>query len=226
MTPNQTVIFCQSVPPSCHYDGMEPRHHANSLVCQQRRLPRQRHQKLWPNNKATLKSACERFCKPGGVDFQTRTKQNNTIMSICLAKLLMADAQARLLTYQNKYTFDGVKYTPLMYKIIMWLATIYSVATTQTLCNNLQSLGMYATMVSSDVDKVHSKFDNNNSQLIARGAPVDDPIGILFEAYLVVPCHHFKSYIHQQHENYLDGKLTTITHKALMTSVKRKFDWL
>ncbi len=59
-------------------------------------------------NKTTLKSACERFCKPGGVDSQTRTKQNNTMMSICLAKSLMADAQAGLLTYRNEYTFDRV----------------------------------------------------------------------------------------------------------------------
>jgi hypothetical protein len=35
-------------------------------------------------------------------------------MSICLAKSLMADAQARLLTYRNEYAFDGVKYAPLM----------------------------------------------------------------------------------------------------------------
>ncbi len=62
--------------------------------------------------------------------------------------------------------------------------------------------------------------------LSSLGATVDDPIGILFEAYLVVPCHRFKSYIHQQHKDYLDGKLTTITHKALMMSAKHKFDWL
>ncbi len=85
---------------------------------------------------------------------------------------------------------------------------------------------MFAAMVSSDIDKIHSKFNKNYSQLIARGATVDSPIGILFDAYLVVPCHHFKLYIRQQHEDYLDGKLTTITHKALMTSTKRKFDWL
>jgi hypothetical protein len=50
-------------------------------------------------------------------------------------------------------------------------------------------------MVSSNIDKVHSKFDKNYSQLIARGTVVNNPIGILFKAYLVVPCHHFKSYI-------------------------------
>jgi hypothetical protein len=43
----------------------------------------------------------------------------------------------------------------------MRLATINSVATTQTLCNNLQSLGMYAATVSSNIDKVHSEFDKN-----------------------------------------------------------------
>jgi hypothetical protein len=84
----------------------------------------------------------------------------------------------------------------------------------------------YVATASGDINKVHIEFDKNYSQLIARDATVNNPIDILFEAYLVVPCHHFKSYIRQQHEDYLDGKLTTITHKALMTSAKRKFDWL
>jgi hypothetical protein len=42
----------------------------------------------------------------------------------------------------------------------------------------------------------------------------------------LVPCHNFKSYICHQHKDYLNGKLTAITHEALMISVKRKFDWL
>jgi hypothetical protein len=147
---------------------------------------------------ATLKSACERFCKPGGVGSQTRAKQNNMMMSICLAKSLRADVQARLLTYWNKYTFDGVEYAPLMYKIIMRIATINSVATTQTLCDNLQSLGTYAAMVSGDINKVHNESNKNYSQLIARGVTINNPIDILFEAYLVVPCHNFKMYIRRQ----------------------------
>jgi hypothetical protein len=87
-------------------------------------------------------------------------------------------------------------------------------------------LGVYAATVSGGIDKVHNKFDKNYSLLIARGATNDDHIGILFEAYLVVPCHNFKMYIRRQHEDYLNGKLTAITHKALMTSAKRKFNWL
>jgi hypothetical protein len=48
-----------------------------------------------------------------------------------------------------------------MYKIIMRLATIDSVATIQMLRDNLQSLGTYAATVSGDINKVHSKFDKN-----------------------------------------------------------------
>jgi hypothetical protein len=131
-----------------------------------------------------------------------------------------------LIQLPTKYTFDGVEYAPPMYKIIMRLATINSIATTQTLHNKLQSLRVYAAVVSSNIDKVHNEFHKNYSQLIARGATVYNPIGILVKAYLVVPCHNFKTYIHWQHKDYLDSKPTAITHEALMTSAKRKFDWL
>jgi hypothetical protein len=88
----------------------------------------------------TLKTACERFCKAGEVDAKSRAKQNNTMMVNCLANLLSLVAKVRLLTYGKEYTFDSVKYTPVMYKVIMHLATIDSIATTQTLRDNLQNL--------------------------------------------------------------------------------------
>ena len=35
MTHNQTVIFCQSVPPPCHQDWLKSGQDANYLICQQ-----------------------------------------------------------------------------------------------------------------------------------------------------------------------------------------------
>jgi hypothetical protein len=161
MTPNQTVIFVQAF------------HHCATTVGWNQGT---RQITTFTNSaghqvniiksygqivEATLKTACERFCKPGEPDSQTCAKQNIMMMSICLAKSLPADAQARLLAYRSKYTFDGVEYTPFMYKIIMRLATIDSIATTQTLRNNLQLLGVYAAIVSGNIGKVHNKFDKN-----------------------------------------------------------------
>jgi hypothetical protein len=116
-----------------------------------------------------------------------------------------SNTQARLLTYRNKYTFDGVEYAPLLYKIIIRLVTIDSVATMQTLQENLQGLGVFAATVNGDINKIHDEFDRNHLQLLARGATVDNPIGLLFDAYSVVPCHNFKEHICHHHDDWLDG---------------------
>jgi hypothetical protein len=177
-------------------------------------------------DEAMLKIQCEQFCKAGGADAQSRAKQNNTMMCTCLAKSLTASAHAKLLTHRSEYTFDGVEYAPLMYKIIMRLTTMDSVATTQSLRENLQTLATYAATVKGNIDKIHEEFDKNYSQIIARGATVDDPIQTLFDAYEAVPCYNFKKYIEQQQNDYLDGKLAGLTHEALRKMAKSKFDWL
>jgi hypothetical protein len=148
------------------------------------------------------------------------------MMSMCLNKSLTATAKASLLTYRAEYTFDDIKYAPLMYKIIMRLATIDSVATTQTLQDNLQNLGVFAVTVKGNINKVNAEFDTNYSQLLAQGATLDNPIGILFEAYLLVPCYNFTKYIGTKHNEYLDGNHTSLTHQAMMSMAKHKFDFL
>jgi hypothetical protein len=177
-------------------------------------------------DEATLCTACKRFCLAARADSRTRAKQNNTMMSICLAKLLTADTQARLLTYRKDYLIGDVKCAPLMYKVIMRLATIDSVATDQALCDNLHALGAFAGNVSGDIDKINTELYKNYSQLIARGKTINDPIGALFTAYQVVPCFHFKTYINRMHEDFLGGKLPTMTHESLMGMAKSKFNYL
>jgi hypothetical protein len=73
------------------------------------------------------------------------------------------EAKVRLLTYRKDYAFNGVEDAPLMYKVIMRLATIYLITTTQTLRNNLQNLGVFAATVNGDIDKINSEFDQNYS---------------------------------------------------------------
>jgi hypothetical protein len=114
MTPNQTVIFDEAfhrcaTAMGWNQDTGQITTFTNSAGRQINIIKRSCQIK-----EATLNTACERFCKPGQLDAQTCAKQNNTVMSICLAKSLTTDAQARLLTYRNKYTFDGVECTPLM----------------------------------------------------------------------------------------------------------------
>jgi hypothetical protein len=79
MTPNQTVIFVEAFHHRAtvmdwNQGARQITLFANSTGCQVNIIKSYRQ-----IDKATLKSACERFCKPGGVNSQTRAKQNNTI---------------------------------------------------------------------------------------------------------------------------------------------------
>jgi hypothetical protein len=148
------------------------------------------------------------------------------MMATCLGKSLTADATAKLLTFCTNYTFNGVEYVPLMYKIIMQIATINTVGTTKTLRDNLNNLGVFAATIQGNIHKINGKFDKNYTQLFARGATVSDPVGLLFNAYLIVPCHKFKGYMKQYHNEYLDDRHSGLTHKRLMTYAVSKFSCL
>ena len=162
-----------------------------------------------------LKIACEQFCKAGEADSQTRTKQKNTMMSNFLSNLLSMEAKVRLLTYWKDYTFDGVEYTPLMYKAIMRLAIIYLIATIQTLWDNLQILGVFAAMVSGDIDKINSEFDQNYSQIVVRGATVNNPLTSFLRP---TPLSHATI----SRPIWKDGTTTMATDKAKMNFLKLK----
>jgi hypothetical protein len=106
----------------------------------------------------------------------------------------------------------------------MALATINSVATTKTLHSNLRELPTFCSTIKGD-KLLHSYFDSNYTQIIARGATVDNPINILFFAYMVVPCNNFRSYIKCKQNAYTDGTLT-LTHKELIMLATNKFNLL
>jgi hypothetical protein len=91
-------------------------------------------------------------------------------------------ARACLLPFRNEIEHNNVVYAPLLHKKVMALATINSVATTKTLRSNLREITMYCTTVKGNIELLHSYFDTNYSQIIARGATVDDPVDVLFTA--------------------------------------------
>jgi hypothetical protein len=176
-------------------------------------------------NTATLQAQCKVFCKSTGALFQARARQNNTMMSKCIMKMLTPAARVRLLPFQGDYEIDNVIYAPLLHKKIMALATIHYVATTKTVRSNLWELPIYCSTIKGDIELLHSYFDSNYTQIIACGATVTDPVDILFSMYMVVPCNNFRSYIKRKQDAYTDGTLT-LTHEELIMLATNKFNLL
>jgi hypothetical protein len=147
------------------------------------------------------------------------------MMSKCIMKTLTPVARVRLLPFQGDYEIDNVIYAPLLHKKIMALATINSVATTKTLRSNLRKLPTFCSTIKGDIKLLHSYFDSNYTQIIARGATVNDPVNILFSAYMVIPCNNFRSYIKRKQDAYTDGTLTLV-HEELIMLATNKFNLL
>jgi hypothetical protein len=178
-------------------------------------------------DEVTLKTRCDIFCRAGGANYQTSAAQNNHMMAQCLKSSLTPAALARLEPYQAQYTFDGIEYAPLMYKIIMRLATINSVVTTKTLRKNLDGLPAYTASVNGDVDMINSYFNANYSQILACGTTVDDPLSKLFGGYLPVPDDTFRKNILSKQERYHEWELgASYTHESLMAQASAKFAFL
>jgi hypothetical protein len=138
------------------------------------------------------------------------------MMVQCLKKSLTVASLAHLEPYQAEYMFEGIKYAPLMYKMIMRLETFDSLATTETLHANanLNNLPSFPASFNGNVDLINSYFDTNYTQILSRGATVDDPIAKLFDAFLSVPDYNFKQYISKKQGAYHDGNLgANFTHK-------------
>jgi hypothetical protein len=140
-------------------------------------------------------------------------------------KTLSASARTQLLPFRNEIKHDNVVYASLLHKKVMALATIDSVATTKTLCSNLREIVTYCATIKGNINLLHSYFDNNYSQIIARGATVGDPVDILFTAYSVVPCAHFHLYIKGKRDNFTDGT-AIYTHEQLILPASNKYNLL
>jgi hypothetical protein len=108
MIPNKTVIFVEAF--QRHADAMGWTKGTKQITtftnCDEKSIDIIKN--YGQINEATLKTACEQFCKAGEIDSQSCAKQNNTMMGNCLSNSLSMEAKVRLMTYQTDYTFNGV----------------------------------------------------------------------------------------------------------------------
>jgi hypothetical protein len=137
----------------------------------------------------------------------------------CIKKYLTVTSLARLEPYQAQYMFEGIKYAPLMYKLIMRLATIDSIATTKTLDANLNNLPSYPASVDSNVKLINSYLIPTTPRSLQGELPSTTPLPSCLT--------RTSQYTSKKQDNYHDGNLgANFMHKNLMAQVTDKFTYL
>jgi hypothetical protein len=92
MTPNQTVVFVESL--TCRTTAMGWNAGSKKITTFTNRSCKTVDiiNEYGQIDELTLKTVCEHFCKAGEADAESRAKQNNTMLAIYLGKSLTADA--------------------------------------------------------------------------------------------------------------------------------------
>ena len=118
---------------------------------------------------------------------------------------------------------------PLLYKMVMQLATLDFAATNAILCKNIHELTQYAITFGRDVDEIISYIDINYSQLKALGEVMADAVEHILKAFRNgVKENDFKIYFKKETDDYWDemAEMKNILVEALLAKAKTKYDLL
>jgi hypothetical protein len=226
MTPEEVVIFLQEFKDRADANGWSKGTYNVTKFLTNNNVSVHIHEGYGLLEAAAISNQCEIFVDPAGAHYNSRARQNNLMMVTCIMATLTDDARARLQPYASEYTRHNVVVGPLLFKTVMRLATIDSVATEESLRAKLRELHQLTSSLKYELPKIHALFHQYYTQLIARGASIDDPIGILFQIYLTINCTNFRNYIQRKHDMYYDGETPTLTHETLMASATDKYNYL
>jgi hypothetical protein len=226
MTPEEVVVFLQEFKDWADANGWSKGNFNITKFLTASNVTVHIHEGYGLLDALAIGNQCETFVNPAGAHYNSRARQNNTMMVTCIMAALTDEARARLQPYASEYTRHDIIAGPLLFKMVMRLATIDSVATKEALRSKLRELHLLTSSLGYDLPKIHALFHQYYTQLIARGASIDDPIGILFQVYLTINCANFRNYIQCKHDMYYDGETPTLTHETLMASATDKYNYL
>ena len=119
MTPNKTVVFIEALERKVDSMGWSKRTKQITTFTNRDGVAIDIIKNYAQTDMATLKTVCARFCKAGEADTATRARQKNNMMSMCVANSLSLTAKVQLLTYRNKYIFDGVELVAIQL-VMLW----------------------------------------------------------------------------------------------------------
>lgn len=168
---------------------------------------------------AELTHQCARFMT--GVDKESRANQNNSMMAKCIHNSLTSECQLQLIQYEDEYTMADTVCGPLLFKVLMRVATMDSVATIKALRAELQGLEVFAIKVNGDVKQILAKFVEIRNRLKAAGKEVTSSQDFLFAALKAVPVPAFVQYIGLKEDNHDDGTVPVSAEQLIITAQQK-----
>ena len=156
------------------------------------------------------------------IDDETRKAQNSYQMYVCIMSSLTDEGRAKLLTRAELYTRNQVSSGPLLFKVLMMMTSVDTVATISHIRLSLSNLDSYMTSINDDIEKFNQYVRQQRQNLLVRGQRSDDLLINIFKGYLNCSDKNFVEYIYRKKDLYEEGGIVTVD--SLMHDALNKYE--
>ena len=154
---------------------------------------------------------------------QTREAQNSEMVYHFLMNLVTTEFTTKLVLYQEDYMINGVPIRACLFKKILQLTYVDTMATALHIHKTLMDMHLKLPTFQHDIGKFNDWIRIEVGKLVSRGQEASDLLTHLWRSYQVVADKKFIAYIEQLKEEHDEGRVT-YTATRLMQLAQDKFE--
>ena len=153
---------------------------------------------------------------------QTREAQNSEMLYHFLMNLVSMEFTTKLVLYQEDYTMNGAPIGACLFKKIVQLMYVDTMATASHIRETLMDMHLKLPTFQHDIGKFNDWIQIEVGKLASRGQEASDLLTYLWKSYQVVADEKFVAYIEHLKDKHDEGRVTYMATR-LMQLAQNKF---
>ena len=154
---------------------------------------------------------------------QTRAAQNSEMLYHFLMNSVATEFTTKLVLYQEEYIVNGPPIGTCLFKKIIQLMYVDTMATASHICKTLMDMHLKLPTFQHDIGKINDWICIEVGKLASRGQEVNNLLTYLWKSYQVVADKKFVAYIERLKDEHDKGRVTCMATR-LMQLAQDKFE--
>ena len=154
---------------------------------------------------------------------QTRAAQSSEMLYHFLMNSVTMEFSTKLVLYQEEYTMNGALIGACLFKKVIQLTYMDTMATASHICETLMDMHLKLPTFQHDIGKFNDWICIEVGKLASRGQEANDLLTYLWKAYQVAADKKFVAYIKHLKDEHDEGRVTYMATR-LMQLAQDKFE--
>ena len=139
---------------------------------------------------------------------QTREAQNSEMLYHFFMNTVSTELTTKLVLYQEDYTMNGAQIGTCLFKKVVQLTYVDTMATASHICETLMDMHLNLPTFQHNIGKFNDWIRIEVGKLASRGQEANDLLTYLWKSYHVVADKKFVAYIECLKDEHDEGRVT------------------